>query len=146
VPINHYCCVCERPKPEQNSSHPMRLHFKTRRELTSDTRSLAPLHNAIIESELRIISQSPIVLYVWTPHLKRYWQAAACPRAARKIGDVPKSPVPHISSPGAVGRHNDTSNRVWFASRCPSNARASEHRSRAPVSHRRQAMQVRAPQ
>ena len=40
----------------------------------------------------------------------------SCP----KIGDVPKSPVPHIGSPGAVGRHNDASNqRVWFASRCP---------------------------
>ena len=25
-----------------------------------------------------------------------------------KIGDVPKSPVPHIGSPGAVGRHNNT--------------------------------------
>jgi hypothetical protein len=35
----------------------------------------------------------------------------SCP----KIGDVPKSPVPHIGSPGAVGQHNDTSNRVWLA-------------------------------
>ena len=33
----------------------------------------------------------------------------SCP----KIGDVPKSPVPHIGSPGAVGRHNDASNKEF---------------------------------
>jgi hypothetical protein len=30
------------------------------------------------------------------------------PESCTKIGDVPKSPVPHIGSHGAVGRHNIT--------------------------------------
>src|SRR5215211_6919498 len=38
----------------------------------------------------------------------------SCPKNA----DVPKSPFPCSGSPGAVGRHNDTPNRVAFGCGC----------------------------
>jgi hypothetical protein len=38
----------------------------------------------------------------------------SCPKNA----DVPKSPFPCNGSPGAVGRHNNTPNRVAFGCRC----------------------------
>ena len=45
-------------------------------------------------SSSALISQSAIVLYVPTPQLFGYWQAAACPRAARKSATYrsPRSP------------------------------------------------------
>ena len=65
----------------------------------------------------------------------RYWQAAACPRAARKSATY-RSPGPHIGSPGAVGRHTDTPNRV--SSRAGAmNVQASEHCRRTAASRRR---------
>ena len=64
------------------------------------------------------------------PHTPDIWLLASsglsesCP----KIGDVPKSPVPHIGSPGAVGRHNDASNKKSLVRQeVPRSARASEH-------------------
>src|SRR5712692_3412553 len=64
----------------------MRLHCKTRRQTTGKRYSfkLAPLHHAIVESDQGINSRSAIVHYVPTPQIIGYWQAAACPRAARK--------------------------------------------------------------
>jgi hypothetical protein len=47
------------------------------------------------------------------PHTPDIWLLASSglSESCSKIGDVPKSPVPHIGSPGAVGRHNDASNK-----------------------------------
>jgi hypothetical protein len=60
---------------------------------------------------LRLIkSQSAIVLYVPTSQIHGYWQAMACPRAARKSATYRSPRSPSIGSPGAVGRHNDASN------------------------------------
>jgi hypothetical protein len=58
------------------------------------------------------------------PHTPDVWVLASnglsesCP----KIGDVPKFPVPHIGSPGAVGLHNDASNKE-FGSRAGAHER-----------------------
>jgi hypothetical protein len=73
------------------------------------------------------------------PHISRYGQAAACPRAA-KNADVPKSPFPYSGSPGAVGRLDNTPNRVAFgcgcrkppaSGACPRAARLASHSSKA---------------
>jgi hypothetical protein len=46
-------------------------------------------------SSLALMSQSAIVLYVPTPQMFSHWQAAACPRAARKSATYrnPRSPI-----------------------------------------------------
>jgi hypothetical protein len=46
-------------------------------------------------SSSALMSQSAIVLYVPTPQMFSYWQAAACPRAARKSATYrnPRSPI-----------------------------------------------------
>ena len=46
------------------------------------------------------------------PHINKYWQAAACPRAAQQKRRRTEVSVPHSGSPGTVGRHNNTPNRV----------------------------------
>jgi hypothetical protein len=43
----------------------------------------------------RVISRSAIVLQVRTPHISKYWQAAACPRAARKSATYRSPWSPH---------------------------------------------------
>jgi Domain of unknown function (DUF4167) len=66
---------------------------------------------APLEPDQHIISRSVIVLYVTTPQLTKYRQAAACPRAARKSGNVPKFPVLNWQ-PGAVGWHSNAPTKV----------------------------------
>jgi len=51
--------------------------------------------------------------------------SSGLPESCPKIGDVPKSPVPLIGSPGAVGRHNDASTKDLVREQVPMNARAS---------------------
>ena len=50
--------------------------------------------HSIIEP-IGIISRSAIVLYVPGPQLTRHWQAAACPRAARKSATYRSLRSPH---------------------------------------------------
>jgi hypothetical protein len=69
------------------------------------------------ESDRRVISRSAMVLYVPTPQVSRYWQAAACPRAAGKSAAY-QSLRFHIGSFGAVGGHNNTGTRLALASGC----------------------------
>jgi hypothetical protein len=55
----------------------------------------------------------------------------SCPKNA----DVPKSPFPCSGSPGAVGRHNNTANRVAFGCGCRKHpaSGACPHRCAAPA-------------
>jgi hypothetical protein len=57
--------------------------------------------HAIIESDQRVISRPAIVLQLPKPHISRYRQAAACPRAAQNRRCTEVS-VPHKGSAGAV--------------------------------------------
>ena len=64
-----------------------------------------------------------------TPHITKYWQAAACPRELPKNRRRTEVSVLYSGSPGAVGRHNNTPNRVAFGCVChkhppPSSVRA----------------------
>jgi hypothetical protein len=54
-----------------------------------------------------------------TPHITKYRQAAACPRAAQQKRRRTEVSVPHSGSPGTVGRHNNTPNRVCIRMRVP---------------------------
>ena len=82
-------------------------------------------------SSSALMSQSAIVLYVPTPQMFSYWQAAACPRAARKSATYrnPRSPILAALVP-SVGTMMLQINLV--REQVPMNARASEHRSRIP--------------
>src|SRR6266480_6395471 len=64
---------------------------------------------------MSVISQPAIVLYVRHP---TYWQAAACPRELPKNRRRTEVSVLYSGSPGAVGRHNNTPNRVAFGCVC----------------------------
>jgi hypothetical protein len=68
-----------------------------------------------------------IVLYVSTPQMPAYRQAAACPRAAKKRRRSEVS-VPHSGSAGAVGRHNKS--RIGPRSAKPASTRC---RTRAVI-------------
>ena len=54
-----------------------------------------------------------------TPHITKYWQAAACPRELPKNRRRTEVSALYSGSPGAVGRHNNTPNRVAFGCGCP---------------------------
>ena len=88
-------------------------------------------------SSSALMSRSVIVLYVPTPQMFSYWQAAACPRAARKSATYrsPRSPILAALVPSVGTMMLQIKSLV--REQVPMNARASEHRSRIPASHRR---------
>ena len=97
-------------------------------------------------SSSAIISRSAIVLHVPTPQIFSYWQATACPRAARKSATYrsPRSPilaalVPSVDTIASKkefgsrsGAHERPGIRTLSTDRC--------------VSSKGEAIQVRAPQ
>src|SRR6266436_8097605 len=61
-----------------------------------------------------LILRPAIVLYVRDPTSSDTGKAAACPRAAQTKRRRTEISASHNGSPGAVGRHNNTPNRVAF--------------------------------
>jgi hypothetical protein len=104
------------------------------RPLASQAGDDASTKETVFSSAL--ISQSAIVLYVPTPQMFRYWQAAACPRAARKSATYrsPRSPIlaALVPSVGTITLEIELRSRAGAM-----NARASEHCRRTAASHRR---------
>jgi hypothetical protein len=75
------------------------------------------------EGAQRLILRPAIVLYVRDPTSSDTGKAAACPRAAQIKRRRTELSASHNGSPGAVGRHNNTANRVAFGCGCPKHPR-----------------------
>jgi hypothetical protein len=71
------------------------------------------------EGAQRLILRPAIVLYVRDPTSSDTGKAAACPRAVQTKRRRTELSASHNGSPGAVGRHNNTANRVAFGCGCP---------------------------
>jgi hypothetical protein len=86
-----------------------------------------------------------IVLYVRHTTLLSTGKATACPRVAKKRRRTEVS-VPLNGSPGAVGRHNNTPNRIAFGWRCRKHPASGACRHVAPADAMRFAIEELPPE
>ena len=95
-------------------------------------------------SSLALISQSAIVLYVPTTQMFSYWQAAACPRVARKSATY-RSPRCRILAALVPSVGTIASNKE-FGSRAGAHERPGIRASRTDPCVSSQGKEIRAPQ